>query len=57
MGEFGFGTAFRLLEKPDDRSIIDAIEASNVRSSVYAQLPELAKIQAREDSESKRSLK
>lgn len=43
MGEFGFGQAFDMLEKEDNRFIIDAIAASNMRTSVYAQLPELAK--------------
>ena len=43
MGEFGFGNAFNMLEKEDNRFIIDAIAASNMRTSVYAQIPELAK--------------
>ncbi len=43
MGEFGFGNDFNMLEKEDNRFIIDAIAASNLRTSVYAQLPELAK--------------
>lgn len=46
MGEFGFGKAFRMLEKPDNRFIIDAIAASNIRTSVYVQYPELAKFKA-----------
>ena len=32
-----------MLEKEDNRFLIDAIAASNLRTSVYAQLPELAK--------------
>ncbi|KAG6986541.1 hypothetical protein G7Y79_00078g099950 [Physcia stellaris] len=43
MGEFGFGNAFNMLEKEENRFIIDAIAASNMRTSVYAQIPELAK--------------
>ncbi|KAL8792649.1 MAG: hypothetical protein Q9195_004777 [Heterodermia aff. obscurata] len=43
MGEFGFGNTFNMLEKEDNRFMIDAIAASNLRTSVYAQIPELAK--------------
>ena len=33
-----------MLEKEDNRFIIDAIAASSLRTSVYAQIPELAKL-------------
>ena len=43
MGEFGFGRAFNMQERADNRFLIDAIAASNLRTSVYAQFPELTK--------------
>ena len=44
MGEFGFGKAFDMLEKPDNHFIIDAIAASNIRTSIYCQFPALSKL-------------
>lgn len=43
MGQLGFGRAFCMQEIPDNQFIIDAIAASNIRTSIYAQFPELAK--------------
>lgn len=43
MGEFGFGRAFRMLKDPENRFIIHGIAASNVRTAIYAQYPQLAK--------------
>ena len=42
MGEFGFGKAFGLQDGPENRFIIKAIAASNVRTSIYCQFPQLA---------------
>jgi cytochrome P450 len=43
MGEFGFGQSFQLLDKPDNRFLIDAVTAASHRSAVYGQFPDLAK--------------
>ena len=42
MGEFGFGQDFQMQTKTEHRFLVDAIAASNVRTSVYAQFPRLA---------------
>lgn len=44
MGEFGFGKAFGMLDKPDNHFIIHAIAASNMRTSIYCQFPALSKL-------------
>ena len=43
MGEFGFGSSFELLDKPDNRFLINAVTAASTRSAVYGQFPDLAK--------------
>ncbi|OCK81164.1 cytochrome P450 [Lepidopterella palustris CBS 459.81] len=43
MGEFGFGRDFEMQIHGGNHFLIDAIAASNVRTSIYAQFPELAK--------------
>lgn len=42
MGEFGFGQSFQLLDKPENRFLIDAVTATSHRSAVYGQFPDLA---------------
>jgi cytochrome P450 len=44
MGEFGFGKSFEMLDKPDNHFIIHAIAASNLRTSIYCQFPQLSKL-------------
>ena len=44
MGEFGFGRDFKMQIREENRFLIDAIAASNIRTSIYAQFPELAKL-------------
>ena len=43
MGKFGFGRDFEMQSRTDNRFLIDAIATSNIRTSIYAQFPELAK--------------
>ncbi|KAL9090556.1 MAG: hypothetical protein Q9159_001900 [Coniocarpon cinnabarinum] len=41
MGEFGFGQSFRLQKSPDNRFLIDAVEATGFRAGLYVQYPAL----------------
>ena len=43
MGSFGFGKDFQMQEREENRFLIKAIAASNIRTSIYGQFPELAK--------------
>lgn len=44
MGEFGFGRDFRMQTDSTNKFLPDAIVASNVRTSLFVQYPELAKL-------------
>ena len=46
MGDFGFGQKTGLMDRPDDRYIINVMEAFSWRMGIYEQFPELENLQA-----------
>lgn len=44
MGQFALGKTFQMQDDPQNRFLVDAISAANLRSSIYSEFPELAKL-------------